>query len=210
MAAFRAQPGGADRGLGHRRDAAGAADAGADRGGHGGGAGQRHRRVMRDEARLLHRVDQRPRVVRRGLDADRGDPHRCPVGVAVDAGLLRRGAGEHRGDRAPGGGTEEIERPAFGHAMLPGDQGGRQFAWVDGASHQQAAKQHGLLGVVGDGAGRHPGRDRVPGRRGLEAGKHRAPALRDLPAGKQLRGHAKSVADRQAVQSAPGPVRFLP
>ena len=68
------------------------------------------------------------------------------------------------------------------------------------------AEQDGLLGVVGDGAGRHPGRDRVPGGRGLEPGEQRAPLLGDLPPAEQLRRHAKGVAYRQAVEGAAGPV----
>ena len=86
---------------------------------------------------------------------------------------------------------------------------GRELARVYPAGQQQAAEQDGLLGVVGDRAGRHAGGDRVPGRRGLEAGEQRAPALGDLPPGQQLRRHAERVADRQAVERAPGPVPLL-
>src|SRR5450756_2147810 len=76
----------------------------------GSGAGQRHRRVVRDEARLLHGVGQRRQVARSDHDADRGDPHRRPVRIAARAGLLRRGARQYRVDRAAGGRAEQVKR----------------------------------------------------------------------------------------------------
>ena len=213
VTALGTQRGGGDRCVGRRRDPLGpgggrTAQAGADRRGHGGSPGQRHRRVVGDEAGLLHRVDQGPQVVRRDREADRGDAHRRPVGVAGTAGLFRRGARQHRVDRAAGGRAEQVERPARGHVALPGDQAVRQFARVHPAGQQQAAEQDRLLGVVGDGAGRHARGDRVPGRGGLEPGQQRPPAVDDLLPGQHLRGHAERVADRQAVQGAPGPVSF--
>ena len=92
------------------------------RGGHGGGAGQRHRRVVRDEARLCTASTRAARSSAGDRDADRGDPHRRAVGVARGARLLRRGAREHRLDRAAGGRAEQVERPAGGHVAFPGDQ----------------------------------------------------------------------------------------
>jgi hypothetical protein len=167
-----------------------------------------------DEAGLLYLVDQgvqaRPLAVisrKRGGDADRGNAHGGAVGVAGGAGFLRRGAGLHGGQRAAGGGAEQVERAPGLHVRFPGDQGGGQFAGVDPAvaRDEQAAEQDGLLGVVSDVTGQVTRGDGVPVRCRLEPGQQRAPAGHDLRARQQLGGHAERVADRQAVQRAPGP-----
>jgi hypothetical protein len=143
----------------------------------------------------------RPFDARRDVGArDPVAAFRAQPGVARGPRLLRRGPGEHRLDRAAGGGAEQVKRTACGHVTLPGDERGREFAGIDPAGEQQAAEQDSLLGVVGDRPGGHPGRDRMPGRGRLEPGEQRSPQCGDLPPAQQLRGHAERITDRQTIQ----------
>jgi hypothetical protein len=69
---------------------------------------------------------------------------------------------------------------------------------------QEPAEQDGLLGIVGDRPGGHPGGDGVAGRGGLEAAQERTPAIAYLLTGEHLGGHAERIAYRQPVQRTPG------
>ena len=90
-------------------------------------------REARTDWRVLARIDKYIAGRRAPDDADRRDAHRGAVGAAGRAGLVQGHAGQDGGDGALGGRAEEIEGAAFGHVVLPADQGRGQFVGVDRA-----------------------------------------------------------------------------
>jgi hypothetical protein len=69
-------------------------------------------------------------------------------------------------------------------------------------------QQHGLLGVVGDSAGRHSFGDGVVGRRRLEVDQDLPEDAHDFVSRHHLRRHAQRVTDRQTIKCARGTVQL--
>ena len=137
-------------------------------------------------------------------DADRGRTHRPSVGGAEAAGDLRGYAVAQCLQRGFRRRAEQIQRPLGLHRRLPCDQvvGVPVDIQITVIGDQTSGQQHRLFGVVGDAAGLHAGRDRLPVHRIPEPRDGPAVGLLDLIGRHALRRHAQRIAACQTVQRA--------
>ena len=115
---------------------------------------------MGDHAGGVDGVGQELRPREGEGDADRGHPHGGAVGGARTAGGAGVGAGADPLQGELGGRAQQVKGAARPHAILPGEECVGEAEGVDAAAagDEELGDQEGLLGVVGDGAGRRQGR----------------------------------------------------